>query len=190
VLCVQFDDVKYLEAKNAVDANAMSDEVWQQLVHQVRYVYIQLVGMHKGMCTQACIDGFIVYTSTHSLDAKLFNVNQVLLLTCFADHICQTIAPIVYCMQVADIEIANNEDSSDTKVLRVLDLGAGLLSMLLKIEQLRGKFDTIEYVAFESAVTLRETCIHKLTTAMGYTVQDTADASAVTTLNKPASNGK
>jgi hypothetical protein len=73
-------------------------------------------------------------------------------------------------------------------VLRVLDLGAGLLSMLLKIEQLQGNFDTIEYVAFESAVTLRDTCIHKLTT-MGYTIQDTATDTTVTTLTTPAGTG-
>jgi hypothetical protein len=76
-------------------------------------------------------------------------------------------------------------------VLRVLDLGAGVLSMLTyKIQQLQGNFDTIEYVAFESAVSLKDTCIHKLTTTMGYTVQDTATDTTVTTLVKPASNGK
>jgi hypothetical protein len=188
---VQFDDVKYLEAKNAVDADAMSEVVWQQLVDQVSYVNAPIAGMYTQVRITTCMNRFIVYTSTHSLDAKLFNGNQVLLLTCFADHLHTTITPVVYWMQVADIELTDSNDSSSTKVLRVLDLGAGLLSMLLKIEKLQGKFDTIEYVAFESAVTLRETCLHRLTTTMGYAVQDTAtDASTVTTLIKPASNGK
>jgi hypothetical protein len=46
IVSVQFDDVRYLEAKNAVDTDAMSNEVWQQLANQVSHMYLHIVCMY------------------------------------------------------------------------------------------------------------------------------------------------
>ena len=44
------------------------------------------------------------------------------------------------------------------KTLRVMDIGAGLLSMLPRIMSLRGDFNKIEYFAFESELCLKDEC--------------------------------